>query len=167
MYDKNFVHLLNTILQSPTSVLSDNRNTLFKTQRRLHMLCWSPGLASLEIIETFSHWLNYWDKYRFLFNRPFPFRPWPNCLSYLVLSRRWYISVPKTQKRDQILFHLGAIFNLSESLLVQLEIMKMPLMGSPYHGWSNRVLSVHMTSHSNWIVDAKVIYMWSIWMLFI
>ena len=64
-----------------------------------------------------------------------------------------------TQKHGQILFHLGAIFNLSESLLAQLEIMKVPLMISPYHGWSNSVLSVHMTSHSNRKVDAKVIYM--------
>ena len=166
MYDKNFVHLLNTILQSPTpSCLTTG--THYSKLNAAYTCCWSPGLASLEIIETSSHWLNYWDKYRFLFNRPFPFRRWPDCLSYLVLSRKWYISVPKTQKRDQILFHLGAIFNLSESLLVQLEIMKMPLMGSPYHGWSNRVLSAHITSHSNWIVDAKVIYMWSIWMLFI
>ena len=38
-----------------------------------HMVCWSRGLASLEIVETFSHLLNYWDKYRFLFNWPFPF----------------------------------------------------------------------------------------------
>ena len=49
-----------------------------------HMVCWSRGLASSEIVETSSHLLNYWDKYRFLFNRPFLFRRWPDCLKYLV-----------------------------------------------------------------------------------
>ena len=39
--------------------------------------------------------------------------------------------------------------------------------GSTYHRWSNGVLSVHMTSHSNWKVDVKVIYMWFLWILFI
>ena len=116
MYVKNFVHLLNTILQSPTFVLSNNRNTLFKTQRHLHMLHFM--LRSRSDVVTDSRDL-------------LP------------------LAISKTQKRNQILFHLGTIFNLSESLLVQLEIMKMPLMGSPYHGWSNRVLSVHMTSHLN------------------
>ena len=123
MYVKNFVHLLNTILQSPTFVLSDNRNTLFKTQRHLHMLHFM--LRSRSGVVTDSRDL-------------LP------------------LAISKTQKRNQILFHLGAIFNLSESLLVQLEIMKVPLMGSPYHGWSNSVLRVHMTSHSNRKVDAKV-----------
>ena len=75
---------------------------------KCHMVCWSRGLASLEIVETFSHLLNYWDKYRFLFNRPFPFRRWPDCLRYLVpQSCLIHTGLEDTKTRSNFISHQG------------------------------------------------------------
>ena len=77
----HFVHLLHTRHLTVTNICLVWQLNAAYTR---HMLCWSRGLASLEIVEISSHSLNYRDKYRFLFNRPFPLRRWPDCSRYLV-----------------------------------------------------------------------------------